>query len=133
MAFLASSLFMYKMEFLIILVIYRIGECFYIKMLFYQLKDSLHNNTMVPQTSYLFIGIPIPTVCARAPIQYKMSSYQYWKSYYADKMILRPSYFHNGISYTGHLYIAMQKLRIILYIHCVSYHMIFYEVTKSIL
>ena len=31
----------------------------------------------------------------------KMSSYQYWKSHCGDKTILRPSYLHNGISYTG--------------------------------
>ena len=28
-------------------------------------------------------------------------SYQYRKSHYGDKTILRPSYLHNGISYTG--------------------------------
>ena len=31
----------------------------------------------------------------------KMSSYQYRKPHYGDKTILRPSYLHNGISYTG--------------------------------
>ena len=31
----------------------------------------------------------------------KISSYQYRKSHCADKTILRPSYLHNGISYTG--------------------------------
>ena len=31
----------------------------------------------------------------------KMSSYQYRKSHREDKTILRPSYLHNGISYTG--------------------------------
>ena len=30
-----------------------------------------------------------------------MSSYQYRKSHYGDKTILRPSYLHNGISHTG--------------------------------
>ena len=30
----------------------------------------------------------------------KMSSYQYRKSHCGDKTILRPSYLHNGISYT---------------------------------
>ena len=30
----------------------------------------------------------------------KMTSYQYRKSYCGDKTILRPSYLHNGISYT---------------------------------
>ena len=31
----------------------------------------------------------------------KMSSYQYRKSHCGDKTILRPSYLHKGISYTG--------------------------------
>ena len=31
----------------------------------------------------------------------KMASYQYRKSHCGDKTILRPSYLHNGISYTG--------------------------------
>ena len=31
----------------------------------------------------------------------KMSSYQHRKSHSGDKTILRPSYLHNGISYTG--------------------------------
>ena len=31
----------------------------------------------------------------------KMLSYQYRKSHCGDKTILRPSYLHNGISYTG--------------------------------
>ena len=31
----------------------------------------------------------------------KMSSYQYRKYHFGDQTILRPSYLHNGISYTG--------------------------------
>ena len=31
----------------------------------------------------------------------KMTSYQYRKSHCGDKTILRPSYLHNGVSYTG--------------------------------
>ena len=31
----------------------------------------------------------------------KMPSYQYWKSYCGDKTVIRLSYLHNGISYTG--------------------------------
>ena len=37
----------------------------------------------------------------RALIQYKESSYQYRKSHCGHKMVIRSSYFHNGISYTG--------------------------------
>ena len=35
-----------------------------------------------------------------------MSSYQYSKSHCGDKTILRPSYLHNGISYTGMMTIS---------------------------
>ena len=35
------------------------------------------------------------------PNQYKMSSYQYRKSHCGDKTVVRSSYLHNGISYTG--------------------------------
>ena len=31
----------------------------------------------------------------------KMTSYQYRKSHCGDKTVVRPSYLHNGISYTG--------------------------------
>ena len=31
----------------------------------------------------------------------KMSSCRYWKSHYGDKTVVRSSYLHNGISYTG--------------------------------
>ena len=34
-------------------------------------------------------------------ISIKMASYQYRKSHCVDKIILRPSYLHNGIPYTG--------------------------------
>ena len=34
-------------------------------------------------------------------IQYKIWSYQYTKSHWRDKMVIRLSYLHNGISYTG--------------------------------
>ena len=45
-------------------------------------------------------GIP-PPMNAGPWFNIKMSSYQYRKSHYGDKTILRPSYLHNGISYTG--------------------------------
>ena len=37
----------------------------------------------------------------RARFNIKMLSYQYRISHWRDKTILRPSYLHNGISYTG--------------------------------
>ena len=36
-----------------------------------------------------------------ALIQYKVTSYQYRKSHCGDKTVVRSSYLHNGISYTG--------------------------------
>ena len=38
---------------------------------------------------------------ARARFNRKMSSYRYRKSHCGDKMVVRSSYLHNGISYTG--------------------------------
>ena len=47
----------------------------------------------------------------------KMSSYQYRNSHYGDETILRPSYLHNGISYTGKMtslyWIRAQYLNVI--------------------
>ena len=39
--------------------------------------------------------------CSGHQFNIKMTSYQYRKSHCGDKTILRPSYLHNGISYTG--------------------------------
>ena len=39
--------------------------------------------------------------CPEGWINIKMPSYQYRKSHCGDKTILRPSYLHNGIPYTG--------------------------------
>ena len=54
------------------------------------------------------MGIPIPGKRAfilrldpEPWFNVKMTSYQYRKSHCGDKTILRPSYLHNGISYTG--------------------------------
>ena len=50
----------------------------------------------------------------------KMPSYQYRKSHCGDKTILRPSYLHNGISYTGKMtslyWIGAQKIMFITYL-----------------
>ena len=43
----------------------------------------------------------VKIVCSGPWFNTKMSSYQYRKSHCGDKTILRPSYLHNGISYTG--------------------------------
>ena len=42
-------------------------------------------------------------------INIKMSSYQYRKSHCGDKTILRPSYLHNGISYTGKMTVILNR------------------------
>ena len=47
--------------------------------------------------------LTLPLLTTQKPggrINIKMSSYQYRKSHCGDKTILRPSYLHNGISYT---------------------------------
>ena len=45
------------------------------------------------------VGLSI-MLTARGWINIKITSYQYRKSHCGDKTILRPSYLHNGISYT---------------------------------
>ena len=49
----------------------------------------------------LWIQWAKPSDKSGPPFNIKMTSYQYRKSHCGDKMILRPSYLHNGISYTG--------------------------------
>ena len=44
----------------------------------------------------------------------KMSSYQYRKSHCGDKAILRLSYHHNGISYTGKMTSKCQNIKLAL-------------------
>ena len=51
---------------------------------------------------YLFLAI-MTWQWAGGRINIKISSYQYRKSYCGDKTILRPSYLHNGISYTDNM------------------------------
>ena len=46
--------------------------------------------------------LELNVACTPVPrFNIKMTSYQYRKSHCGDKTILRPSYLHNGISYTG--------------------------------
>ena len=51
---------------------------------------------------YLFLAI-MTWQWAGGRINIKISSYQYRKSYCGDKTILRPSYLHNGISFTDNM------------------------------
>ena len=49
-----------------------------------------------------YVGNRLVFVTSAGPwFNIKTSSYQYRKSHCGDKTILRPSYLHNGISYTG--------------------------------
>ena len=50
---------------------------------------------------YAFCIMMLPLTTPGPWFNIKMLSYQYRKSHCGDKMILRPSYLHNGISYTG--------------------------------
>ena len=45
-----------------------------------------------------------------------MFSHQYRQSHYGDKTILRPSYLHNGISYTGKM-ISLYWIEALVSIH----------------
>ena len=53
----------------------------------------------------------------------KTTSYQYRKSHCGDKTILRPSYLHNGISYTGKMTsLYWIRTQVIIRITAVSWH-----------
>ena len=52
-------------------------------------------SSMMPHSVPKLVQVPGPQ------ININMISYQYRKSHCGDKTILRPSYLHNGISYTG--------------------------------
>ena len=55
-----------------------------------------------------------------------ISSYQYKKSHYGDKTIVRSSYLHNGISFTGKATPSFQ-IRAQLWIHKTTYDNAFYS------
>ena len=59
-------------------------------------KKTTHSDVIVPQWCISFTEILAPGPW----FNIKMPSYQYRKSHCGDKTILRPSYLHNGISYT---------------------------------
>ena len=61
------------------------------------------NTAWLCSTNYTYLHVSSEDLGARsrALIQYKKMSCQYRKSHCGDKTILRPSYLHNGISYTG--------------------------------
>ena len=63
----------------------------------------MHDNVGVHQLIKDFVTEPVcgETAWPGPWFNIKMSSYQYRKSHCGDKMILWPSYLHNGISYTG--------------------------------
>ena len=48
-----------------------------------------------------FYGTHLTPILPGPWFNIKMSSYQYRKSHCGDKMVVRSSYLHNGISYTG--------------------------------
>ena len=84
------------------------GPCQYIKMPSYQYRNF---QMKIRWSHYCLIfirGIPIPSKIVfilrwNPGLQFniKMSSYQYRKSHCGDKTVVRSSYLHNGISYTG--------------------------------
>ena len=56
---------------------------------------------LLPKDSDMALSATIISVLPGPWFNIKMSSYRYRKSHCGDKTILRPSYLHNGISYTG--------------------------------
>ena len=61
------------------------------------LEKLQHNTTTISQFDVIWVSATGPGPW----FNIKMPSYQYRKSHCGDKTILRPSYLHNGISYTG--------------------------------
>ena len=59
--------------------------------------------TLKNRTAHWFVRRPLVHHgwCPGGWFNIKTTSYQYRKSHCGDKTILRPSYLHNGISYTG--------------------------------
>ena len=69
-------------------------------------EQTIHSN-IIPNTASVD-ACPMLCVCVCVKVgksggwfNIKMPSYRYRKSHCGDKTILRPSYLHNGISYTG--------------------------------
>ena len=69
----------------------------------YTIISWTHSNEINTWLSYwIFRAIGAKGARKSGPwFNIKMSPYQYRKSHCGDKTILRPSYLHNGISYTG--------------------------------
>ena len=67
--------------------------------------DRPHSLTSVfTHQDYIFHGLShLLSPEIRGWFNIKMPCYQYRKTHCGDKVILRPSYFHNGISYTGRM------------------------------
>ena len=66
------------------------------KCIFHGITFSINQENLFAKIiPYIFLMCPWPR------FNIKMTSYQYRKSHWGEKTILRPSYLHNGISYTG--------------------------------
>ena len=66
--------------------------------------ENTHNFLVTPSVCRRPMRLIVRFDCSLAPgpwFNITMSSYQYRKSHCGDKTILRPSYIHHGISYTG--------------------------------
>ena len=60
-----------------------------------------HGENMLPMSMFVQYCITQNQITSRLWFNIKMSSYQYRKSHCGDKTVVRLSYLHNGISYTG--------------------------------
>ena len=78
---------------------YKVYGCF-LNQLQFPGVDEVYVTSMKAQCSLFFI-IPLAIKPPGAWFNTKMSSYQYRKSHCGDKTVIRSSYLHNRISYTG--------------------------------
>ena len=64
-------------------------------------KWLMQYKSVRPSISYFNSRCVFIMIHTRALIQYNILSYRYRKSNYGDKTVVRSSYLHNDISYTG--------------------------------
>ena len=71
---------------------------------FVEVNNFVSMSNIILQYWYMGHVVGVPVKIKRGPgtrFNIKMLSYQYRKSHCGDKMVVRTSYLHNGISYTG--------------------------------
>ena len=69
--------------------------------LFFKMQVYYQHHQIILKNILLKLFEDMTVLWSGPQFNIKMTSYQYRKSHCGDKTILRPSYLHNGISYTG--------------------------------